>query len=391
MSFVWKSFEKSKDDAKCKVCGVRMKYTGGSTSSLKRHLERKHDIIEKQPKLDSSKAVSQSATSLTLEECFSKKIKYNTDNQRQISITKLILELITEDLLPFSIVEGTAFTKLLGFLDPKFLMPSRKSIRNKWLPDAYESQKKILETKIKTYSSSDGDGVEFTPCFSLTTDGWTSRARMSFVTYTLHFINKDFEMESYSLSTTVLPTAHTAVNLQRDIAQICHYWKLVTISDCAVNEAVETDDSDEEADLYETDIEEASCTHSPLPEPETVSQGSDVSFDNVYDAIKASSRSIYISTDNATNYVRACELLGVTRIPCFAHTINLAVQKGLTSTTVQNNIARVRQITAYFHKSAIATTTLKVSHSLLADSTSCYDNLSEFLVYPITHAEFLYY
>lgn len=65
---------------------------------------------------------------------------------------------------------------------------------------------------------------------------------------------------------------------------------------------------------------------------DTQSQENTAPGQSVLDSIKQSN--IYLSTDNASNYVRAAELLGVCRIPCFAHTINLAVQKGLTPATI---------------------------------------------------------
>ncbi|KAL2095672.1 hypothetical protein ACEWY4_007820 [Coilia grayii] len=105
---------------------------------------------------------------------------------------------------------------------------------------------------------------------SLTTDGWSSLATESYVTVTAHFIDEDWEMRNVTLDTSELQTAHTAANVFTCISNI----------------------------LREYHIEHESV--------------------------------LAITTDNVTNYVNAVERhLGITDIPCMAHTINLAARKGL--------------------------------------------------------------
>ena len=67
--------------------------------------------------------------------------------------------------------------------------------------------------------------METLNCYSHTTDGWTSRNIISFVTYTIHFINKNWDMENYVISThamkvykLIFMTEHYFVNFHTGVA-----------------------------------------------------------------------------------------------------------------------------------------------------------------------------
>lgn len=51
---------------------------------------------------------------------------------------------------------------------------------------------------------------------------------------------------------------------------------------------------------------------------------------------------VYLVNDNASNMLKAGELLG-----CNAHTLNIAAQKALKVKTVSNMLAKVRRIVAF--------------------------------------------
>jgi len=40
-------------------------------------------------------------------------------------------------------------------------------------------------------------------------------------------------------------------------------------------------------------------------------------------------KTVCVVTNNASSMIKACELLKIRNIPCFAHTLNLVVQDGL--------------------------------------------------------------
>lgn len=67
---------------------------------------------------------------------------------------------------------------------------------------------------------------------------------------------------------------------------------------------------------------------------------------------------IHITTDNASNISRAVKDSGYTHIRCFAHTVNLAVQKGLSH--IDPQLVKMRKVVTYIRRSSKATIALQV-------------------------------
>ncbi|XP_054458167.1 E3 SUMO-protein ligase ZBED1-like [Anoplopoma fimbria] len=140
---------------------------------------------------------------------------------------------------------------------------------------------------------------------ALTTDGWTSLSTASYVTATAHWINEDWEILNSVLQTKELKVSHTAENVGQCLAEIlCVY---------GLKESV-----------------------------------------------------ICVTTDNATNYINAVENhLEMVNIPCVAHTINLAVRKGLAVRGIEIPIARLKVAAAHFSKSSADSYLLQKKQELL--------------------------
>ena len=71
------------------------------------------------------------------------------------------------------------------------------------------------------------------------------------------------------------------------------------------------------------------------------------------------------TTDNARNVVKAVEISGWSRIPCFAHTLQLAIQTGLALPAVSEVLAKCRKIVGHFKHSHVAQTALEVKQGQL--------------------------
>lgn len=145
---------------------------------------------------------------------------------------------------------------------------------------------------------------------ALTTDGWTSIATASYVTVTAHWINDDWEMLNNVLKTKELKVSHTAENVGECIQAILDVFG----------------------------IERGSV--------------------------------IAITTDNATNYVNAVERHLLTEnIPCVAHTINLAVRKGLAVRAIEIPVSRLKVAASHFNKSSADSYLLQQKQQLLGLKT----------------------
>ena len=90
-----------------------MKYTDGSTTSLIRHLKRKHDIeIGSFKKIATTNSSSSQTTTTTKQEYLAKKAKLNEYPPRKQLINKPISKMIL-DLQPTSFTKDIAFRELI--------------------------------------------------------------------------------------------------------------------------------------------------------------------------------------------------------------------------------------------------------------------------------------
>ena len=119
-----------------------------------------------------------------------------------------MLDLITEDIQPLSVVENRAFRRLLHELDPKYEIVSRKTLTNNLLPKRYNQEKSLLINQLAD-----------APSVSVTTDQWTSKAHEGYTTITGHFIDSQWEMHSPVLLTRSKPQRHTGLNLAAELEE----------------------------------------------------------------------------------------------------------------------------------------------------------------------------
>ncbi|CAH1107496.1 unnamed protein product [Psylliodes chrysocephalus] len=193
MSTVWKYFKKKSDDkkfAKCLTCSKEYK-TSGNTSNLKDHLKRFHFST------------------------FSETGEVSDDAQAPRSNFRSIS----------SIVNDVGFKKFVNLLDPKYVLPSKTTLRD-------TIQKKLyLEgvTKLKDILKN----IEF---LAITSDCWTSLASESYISVTRHFIDENFQLKNAILHTKKLDSRHTGENIANALSEIFTEWNIQKKISCFVTD-----------------------------------------------------------------------------------------------------------------------------------------------------------
>ena len=181
---VWDFFSKVDGKITCNVCKILLA-DGGGTSNLQKHLRGKHPE-EARKAFGDSVDKKQSFMS-----CFRKCSVIHANK-----ITELISEVVVRDLRPLSIVEDQGFKQLLNYIEPNYRVPSRPHITSICQKLYLSEKEKLLEKLQSRY-------------VSLTSDLWTSHAIQAYLTVTVHFINEEWNMESYVLTTNEMPERHT--------------------------------------------------------------------------------------------------------------------------------------------------------------------------------------
>jgi len=135
--------------------------------------------------------------------------------------------------------------------------------------------------------------------YALTTDIWTSRHNEAYTGVTIHFVNTSYQLKAYLLETVEFPEAHTGVNIAAELQHVLNNWKLLE--------------------------------------------------DNLS----------VVTTDNGSNIVAAFDITGWLRMPCFSHTLQLAVEVVLKLPEVSRALARCRNLVSHFNRSSKSTYLLK--------------------------------
>ena len=122
---------------------------------------------------------------------------------------KLDNAMFCTDLRPGSMVGDRGFLKFLYALDQRYEPPSRRSVMRSLLPAKYEILKRDLKLKLSN--------IKY--C-AITTDLWTSRQTVSYITVTCHFINSEWNLVSAVLCTINMPGDHTADSIAEQLKKV---------------------------------------------------------------------------------------------------------------------------------------------------------------------------
>ena len=268
--------------AVCRICNRDVLAKAGNTSNLISHLCLKHPSVYAQSsfisKPSSSKADSHQKRQISIASSFAQSQPYDRKSKKWNSLTKVVTYCIVKDGLPLYTVEKEGFKKMLYKFDPRYEPPSRNYISRIAVPDLYATTKEQVMKKLSKVAY-----------FASTTDMWSSTAGlMPYMSYTVHFINEDWELESLSLGTHFLPEDHTAPILAEAMQSTLVEWKL------------------------------------------------------------QSSQQSCLTTDNGANIVAAARDLFWVRISCFGHNLYLAITKAFDQTICSRAIGIAHKIVSAF-------------------------------------------
>ena len=136
----------------------------------------------------------------------------NGDRSSNNASDKVLLQELM--LLSWILVKGVPFNAM----DDSFFLeyhdicywtrpPSRRRLSGRLLDTLYE----IVMEEIRK-------DLQFAEFFSLTADGWTSKAQESFIGLTIHFLTENVELRSFCLSVIPLTASHTWLSVAHAIA-----------------------------------------------------------------------------------------------------------------------------------------------------------------------------
>ena len=225
-SVIWKYFGFVPDDngkpsniekPQCKVCRATVSTKISNTTNLRVHLRQKHPQLFAELMKTSEKECTSKATDKTVKDLFEAWTKLSSSSREHKELTKSVTYFLAKDMLTTYTVEKSGFVQMLTKFNSRYELPSRNYFSRVAIPALYSEVKSEIQQKI--------NDQHFT-YYAGTTDLWSSIASEPYLSYTIHYIDKNWNMCSKCLQTHYMPEAHTAVNLQEALNSSLEQWNL---------------------------------------------------------------------------------------------------------------------------------------------------------------------
>ena len=219
----------------CRSCKRSIPAKGGNTSNLMAHLKEHHaelyvEALSAQKSKDRRKNVvdsdsastsgtgkhSVSAPTNNIKEVLLASRKYTANSPQALELNKAVTYFIAKDAQPFSVVEKPGFKRMISKLNPRYQLPSRKYFVEHEIPQLYSQIKE--NTVVPKLSEAKH--------FAVTSDFWTSITHVPFMSFTVHFIDKDWILRSYCLDTIPSYEDHTGENIAGTLQDVLDNWQL---------------------------------------------------------------------------------------------------------------------------------------------------------------------
>ena len=222
-SIVWQFFDvKFLDESKavCKLCHVEIsrgtvKDRRFTTSALNTHLRSRHgaELSRAERERNESSTVTTQPTrcpttvpgshkrvaQTTLEAVLAKRQTWDAHHPSAVLATRYLAEMIATDLQPYSIVENEGFVRYSRNLEPRFVLPSRRLLSERIIPDMYVQVKEVVRKSVVAAKK-----------LSFTTDTWTEGSTTkAFIGVSAHWIDNEWQRKFAVLNCEVFSGRHT--------------------------------------------------------------------------------------------------------------------------------------------------------------------------------------
>ena len=244
--------------------------------------------------------------------------RYHLNSAEQLSKCSSFIEnCIVSCGLPLSIVDNEQFKKFVHDLDAKFVLPSGDSINSKHLPCLLIQ----MEEKVKKT-------VEGAASLSLTVDIWTDRRNHAFLAVTGHTFVK-LSPKTFLLAFECFKRTHTGTRIAEEMEKIIVKFNLKGKVSFVV--------SDNASNMKKAFQVLEECLRESQGEGE---MDDDTLWEDLEEDAHAEVSSVF---ENNT----------IKRLPCFAHTLQLAIKDGLSTVVTSPVLSKCKALANLVHHSAL--------------------------------------
>ena len=233
---VWKYFSRDPSDhdtAICqvvtdeRVCGAKFSAKGSTTSQLVRHLEAKHEEEAQEVRSRMKPIKRKSSANDSLTEPASVKTRtipnmffQESDAALDKRITEAIITFLADSKIAFSVVGRDSFINLMKVANKRVKLKSPKTYMRLTRLRAEEIDNNIRNIIQTIRSEGDIKSVSFT------TDIWTSRSQDTYMSLTVHFLDKFWHLHRLTPFVKPFPEKHTGVNISLSLTDMIQQLSL---------------------------------------------------------------------------------------------------------------------------------------------------------------------
>ncbi|KAL1341917.1 hypothetical protein AAHE18_09G121600 [Arachis hypogaea] len=230
-SYVWQHFTqlpltetKGLHQAKCNHC--QKKYgchpTKHGTNSLNKHLKSAHKwIFTKAGKKGTLHGYMPKIEEEDLCNAFK---GYNLEDCK-----KSVAEFVVLDEMPFKVVEGIGFRRILNRFEPRFMVPSRMTVSRDYFQLYLDEKKRLKEWLAKSCAR-----------VCLTTDCWTSNQNYTYMSLTAHFVDEEWMLQKRIINFCQIEN-HKGDTVGREIEKCLREWGIEKVFTITVDNATSND------------------------------------------------------------------------------------------------------------------------------------------------------
>ena len=194
----------------CLLCKEEISIIGGNTSTMTRHAQ----IHHKEEWKEIEKSTKQPTISSMMNQKSPTK-KYPLKSKKRDFLNRKLVRFIV-NLRPLYTVTKKGFKDFIAALDPQYVLPTRKTLRNVLIPKIH------AEVMGKVQAELD----EAKHC-SITTDGWSSLATDKYNAFTVHYVDwKVGELKSKVLECSAFEEGGGSDNLEKEVRRVAEKYNV---------------------------------------------------------------------------------------------------------------------------------------------------------------------
>ena len=151
---------------------------------------------------------------------------YPLSSTKKKDLDLALATFIVEDQRPIKIVRGKGFQRLMHKLDPRYQIPSIKTIREGRIPKIKDQEKGRLKQELSKTES-----------VALTTDLWSSITMTTFMSVTAHYMSPPGSLQARLLDCSSFHSRHTAKNIKDRLLHVIKNFEIQDRVNCICSDS----------------------------------------------------------------------------------------------------------------------------------------------------------